>query len=214
MIVMISVLEPALTVSPTAMPTETTVPVMGLVRVVSSSDCCASVNWACAVSMSAWSLAICSGVSVSVDPDPPVAPAPPALPAVPPLPVSPVMSAVKVAPSDVEEEKAALVWVGEEPGVPPGRPVPLVPPDDEPPEAALSAWPNAVSSFETVAWSLETCCSSADTVCSPASQVAWPVGVLVLVLAHSVWAWVRSAASFCWSVLRVASSCVNVVWSW
>ncbi len=77
MIVMISVLEPALTVSPTSMPTETTVPVMGLVSVVSFSDCCASVNWACAVSMSAWSLAICSGVSVSVDPDPPVAPLPP-----------------------------------------------------------------------------------------------------------------------------------------
>ena len=62
--VMISVLESALTVSPTLMATETTVPLIGLVSVASVSDCSALVRSACAVSMAAWSDAICSGVSV------------------------------------------------------------------------------------------------------------------------------------------------------
>ena len=75
MMVMISVLEPALTVSPTLMPTETTVPLIGLVSVASFSDCCALVSWASAVSMAAWSLAICSGESELADPAPPLAPA-------------------------------------------------------------------------------------------------------------------------------------------
>ena len=51
MMVMISVLELALTVSPVLMPTETTVPVMGLVSVVSFSDCWALVRSASALSM-------------------------------------------------------------------------------------------------------------------------------------------------------------------
>ncbi len=46
-IVMISVLEPALTVSPTLMSTDTTVPLIGLVSVASVRDCCASVRSAC-----------------------------------------------------------------------------------------------------------------------------------------------------------------------
>ena len=62
MMTMTTVLELALTVSPAVIPTETMVPVMGLVRVASASDCSASVRCASAVSMSAWSLAICSGV--------------------------------------------------------------------------------------------------------------------------------------------------------
>ncbi len=60
---MTSVLESALTVSPTLIPTETTVPLMGLVRFASASDCSATVSSACAVSMAAWSAAICWGVS-------------------------------------------------------------------------------------------------------------------------------------------------------
>ena len=40
MMVMISVLESALTVSPAAMSTETTVPLIGLFNVASLSDCC------------------------------------------------------------------------------------------------------------------------------------------------------------------------------
>ena len=76
MTVMISVLESALTVSPALMPTETTVPLIGLVSVASLSDCSALVSWASAVSMAAWSLAICSGESefVTPTPVPPVAP--------------------------------------------------------------------------------------------------------------------------------------------
>ena len=67
MMVMISVVELALTVSPSLMPTETTVPLMGLASVASVSDCWALVRSASALSMSAWSEAICSGVSVSAD---------------------------------------------------------------------------------------------------------------------------------------------------
>ena len=51
MMVMISVLELALTVSPALMPTETTVPLMGLVSVASVSDCWALVRSASALSM-------------------------------------------------------------------------------------------------------------------------------------------------------------------
>ena len=74
MITITSVLELALTVSPTVMPTETIVPLMGLVRLASASDCSASVSCASALSMSAWSEAICSGVSVEADVPPPVVP--------------------------------------------------------------------------------------------------------------------------------------------
>ena len=77
MMVMMSVLESALTVSPAAMSTETTVPLMGLLRVASASDCSALMRSALAESMEAWSDAICSGVSllppvepVPVEPDP------------------------------------------------------------------------------------------------------------------------------------------------
>ena len=58
---MISVLEPALTVSPTLMSTDTTVPLIGLVSVASVRDCCASVRSASAESIEAWSDAICCG---------------------------------------------------------------------------------------------------------------------------------------------------------
>ena len=167
MIVMISVLESALTVSPTLMPTETTVPAIGLVSDASLSDCSALVSCASAVSMEDWSLAICSGVSVLPD-DPPVPPVPPILAS--PAPELPVMSAVRLASVlDV----AWLPWVGEEPVFPvppPPEPVdglPLLPPDVTPRACA-----SAVSSFETVFWSLETCCSSAETVWRAASQVA------------------------------------------
>ena len=70
MMVMISVLESALTVSPAAMPTETTVPLIGLFSVASLSDCSALVRSASAESMAAWSDAICSGVSL-LPPDEP-----------------------------------------------------------------------------------------------------------------------------------------------
>ncbi len=63
MMAMVSVLESALTVSPARMSTETTVPLIGLVSVASFNDCCALVSWASAVSIAAWSLAICSGES-------------------------------------------------------------------------------------------------------------------------------------------------------
>ena len=51
MMVMISVLELALTVSPTLTATETTVPLIGLVNVASFSDCSALVRSASALSM-------------------------------------------------------------------------------------------------------------------------------------------------------------------
>ena len=53
MMVMMSVLESALTVSPAAMSTETTVPLMGLLSVASLSDCSALMRSASAESMSA-----------------------------------------------------------------------------------------------------------------------------------------------------------------
>ena len=53
MMVMMSVLELALTVSPTAMSTETTVPAIGLVKVVSFSDCSSLMRSASAESMDA-----------------------------------------------------------------------------------------------------------------------------------------------------------------
>ena len=68
------------------MPTDTTVPLIGLVSVASSSDCSASVRLASAVSISAWSEAICSGVSVSVDEPLPVVPEPVVPEPVPPAP--------------------------------------------------------------------------------------------------------------------------------
>ena len=94
MMTITSVLELALTVSPTLIPTETIVPLMGLVRLASASDCWATVSSACAVSMAAWSAAICSGVSVR----PSRAatgwcrPCLPSVLPVPPLPVLPVSS--------------------------------------------------------------------------------------------------------------------------
>ena len=92
MITITEVLEPALTVSPTLMLTETTVPLMGLVRFASVRDCWATVRSACAESIAAWSAAICWGVSEEVpEPEPLPFPEPEPLPAallgLEPLPV-------------------------------------------------------------------------------------------------------------------------------
>ena len=82
MITITEVLEPALTVSPTLMPTETTVPLMGLVRFASVRDCWATVRSACAESIAAWSAAICCGVSEAApEPEPLPFPEPEPLPA-------------------------------------------------------------------------------------------------------------------------------------
>src|SRR5579859_5178519 len=127
---MISVLEPALTVSPGLMATDTTVPLIGLVRVASLSDCCASVRLACAVSMAAWSDAICSDVSVfpEVPPlpllDGPVDPLPPV--GEPLEPVFPVNAASLATAWDAGPEL-------------PVAPPAFVPPDD----SAASAWAKA-----------------------------------------------------------------------
>jgi hypothetical protein len=67
-----SVLESALTASPTLTPTEAMVPEMGLESSASSRDCCASTRFALAVSIAASSEAICSALSDAVDPDPTV----------------------------------------------------------------------------------------------------------------------------------------------
>ncbi len=113
MMAIVSVLESAVTVSPALMPTETTVPLIGLVSVASFSDCCALVSWASAVSIAAWSLAICSGESELADPAPPVVPALPVPLPVAPAPELPVMSAVRVA--SVVAAESAPDWVGEVP---------------------------------------------------------------------------------------------------
>src|SRR5580704_3426596 len=147
--VIISVLEPALTVSPTVMATDTTVPLIGLVSVASLSDCCASVRFAAAVSIAAWSDAICSGVSVLLDPplpwlldpllglllafeglpEPVPVPVLPLVPVLPVLPVPvPVLASMACPPTDPEF---------------PVEPDPL---DD----SAARAWARAVSSLETV----------------------------------------------------------------
>src|ERR1700730_17462383 len=82
MITITEVLEPALTVSPTLMPTETTVPLMGLVRFASVRDCWATVRFACAESIGAGSAAICGGVSEEApEPEPLPLPEPEPLPA-------------------------------------------------------------------------------------------------------------------------------------
>ena len=67
-----SVLESALTVSPTLTPTEAIVPEMGLESSASSRDCWASTRFALAASIAASSEAICSALSEAVDPDPTV----------------------------------------------------------------------------------------------------------------------------------------------
>ena len=212
MMVMISVLELALTVSPALIPTETTVPLIGLVRVAAPSDCSTSVRLASAVSIAAWSDAICCGVSVFADEPPPVGEPPPSLlePApvsddppdpVLPVPVLPVTALVSSATACVVEddpEFAAALLAG-------------VLPDPVPDEAAARAWPSAVSSFDTVLWSVETTCSSPETVSRADSHVAWPAGVAVLAAVQSDWACARSAASFCWSFESAASSLVSVV---
>src|ERR1700693_6343540 len=92
MITITEVLEPALTASPTLRPTETTVPLMGLVRFASVRDCCARDRFACAESIAAWSAAICWGVSEEApEPEPLPLPEPEPLPAalvgLEPLPV-------------------------------------------------------------------------------------------------------------------------------
>src|SRR5580704_8781188 len=135
--VIISVLDPALTVSPTVMATDTTVPLIGLVNVASLSDCCASVRFASAVSIAAWSDAICSGVSVLVEPplpwlldpllglllpfeglpEPVPVPVLPLLPVLPVLPV-PVLASMACPPTDQEfpvepdplDDSAARAW--------------------------------------------------------------------------------------------------------
>ncbi len=198
--------------SPTEIPTETTVPAMGLVRVAAFSDCCASVRLAMAASMAAWSDAICWGVSVPAEDPPPVPVPPDGVPdePAPVFDVFPVGVLVTLAVS-------CAVWVAEDPDVP-GEPVPPPPPEPvlepEPDASAASAWPSAVSSFDTVPWSLDTACSSVETVWRADSHAVWPAGVAVLALAQSDWACVRSAASFCWSFESADWSWVSVAWSW
>ena len=134
MTVMTSVLESALTVSPWAMSTETTVPLIGLVNVASFSDCSALVRSASAVSMAAWSDAICWGVSASApdDPVPPLAPAPDD--PVPPVDPVPVVAASVLTPVPVFPV-SLTAWLPEPPPVPVPGPVPVlvvpvVPPED------------------------------------------------------------------------------------
>ena len=61
MIVTTSVVEPALTDCPSDRPTDTTVPLMGLVSCASARSSWALINDALAESIDAWSLASCSG---------------------------------------------------------------------------------------------------------------------------------------------------------
>jgi hypothetical protein len=70
---MVLVEESAETLSPTAMPTDATVPAIGLVNCASASDCCALTSAASAVSIWAWSESSCAAVGVDVPPDVPVA---------------------------------------------------------------------------------------------------------------------------------------------
>ena len=124
----------------------------------SLSDCLASVRSASAVSMLAWSLAICSGVSVLA-----AAPVPPVLPpGLVPDPVEPVLVLVMSA-LNVASVADAAVWFPELVG---GVPVPELPvgveplpPDGPVPEDSAHPvpGPSAVSSFETAFWSLDTC---------------------------------------------------------
>ncbi len=197
--VTISVLELALTVSPTLIPTDTTVPLIGLVRVAAPSDCSASVRLASAVSIAGWSDAICCGVSLFADEPPPVGEPPPWLiePApvlddppdpVLPVPVLPVTSLVRSATMCAVEDDPELAVTLLAAGAPP---------DPLPEDSPVRAWPSALSSFDTVLWSVETTCSSAETVSRADSHVAWPAGVPVLALVQSDWACTRSAASFC-----------------
>jgi hypothetical protein len=74
---MSSVLESALTVSPTPMPTDAMVPLMGLVNCASVSDCWASTRFASAVSMVASSEASVAALSLGEEsPEPPDNPDP------------------------------------------------------------------------------------------------------------------------------------------
>jgi hypothetical protein len=68
MTVMASVVEPALTDCPVANPTDTTVPLIGVVSWASARLSCALISEALAASIEAWSLAICSALSDAVDP--------------------------------------------------------------------------------------------------------------------------------------------------
>ena len=177
------VLESALTVSPTVIPTETTVPLMGLVRFASARDCSSTVSSASAVSMAAWSAAICWGVSAEAEEPvpPPVPPEPVPVPFPVPLPELPV----ELAGVD---ERALGVWVGE--------PAVL----DDP---WLSASDSAASSLATAASSADTSCWSLKTWARAASQLAGfvvvvvDVVVVVVPVPQASCAWARSAASFC-----------------
>ena len=68
MIVTTSVVEPALTDCPSDRPTDTTVPLMGLVSCASARSSWALINDALAESIDAWSLASCWALSEAVDP--------------------------------------------------------------------------------------------------------------------------------------------------
>ncbi len=80
----------------------------------------------------------------------------------------------------------------------------------------LSAWDRAASSLATADWSADTCCWSLDTWARAVSQFEGFVVVVVVddgvvdPVPHACCAWVRSAASFCWSVLVLAWSWVSV----
>ena len=138
---MTSVLELADTVSPAEMPTETMVPLIGLVSCAAARDCCASMSVACAESMAAWSVAICSGVSEAA-----------LAPSVPP-------PEVPVSLRLVEDEAALGVVVVVVLAVlaPEGAP-PVFVPEPELPLELASALAKVDSSCDTVVWSALTFC--------------------------------------------------------
>ena len=133
MMTMSSVLESALTVSPTLMPTDTIVPLIGLVSCPSARDCSAPTTLASAVSIAASSEAIWVALSEAA----PLIELP--LPLV--LPPPPVMADVPEDPVDPDD----VVLL----------PVPPEPDEDS---AAVSALASVVSSDATVCWSLATDC--------------------------------------------------------
>ena len=127
MMTMSSVAESALTVSPTLIPTETIVPLIGLVSCPSARDCSATMTLDCAVSIAASSDAICAALSEAE----PLAEVPLGL--VAPLPEAPV----GVAAAEAE--------------------LPLVLPEpDEEDSSCVMALASVDSSEATVRWSEAT----------------------------------------------------------
>lgn len=118
------------------------VPLMGLVRVDSAKACSATVRFACAVSMAAWSAAICCGVFVDAEEAPPALP-----PVLPPAPAPVPLPELPVEPLGVVES-AFGVAVGE---------------PDVPADPWLRACDRAASSLATATWSPDTFCWSVET---------------------------------------------------